>query len=559
MNRNRIVRIVGWVLLAILVVSALTTLAFYWRVKYDPPKPGMSSIKKQDLIRLSENHFILGNNWLRKNKNGNWECYVEGSAYDRGRTLGILQQELMEAQEIAFLNEINEHVSSPFLRTFLLAGIAWFNRDLDKQIPEENREEIYGMSEFFSDKFDGIGPKYNRILNYHAAHDIGHAVQNMHLVGCTSFGSWSNDFGNEKMVFGRNFDFYFGDTFAKEKVVLFCKPDNGYSYVSVTWAGFSGVVSGMNRVGLGITLNSGKSEIPTKSGTPVSIIAREILQYASSIDEAIVIANKYTSFVSESFTISSATDSIIMVIEKTPEKTGLYFPEENRIIVTNHFQSKELKNLPLNERHILDSESMRRYMRVDELLSAYTTPDVLDVLSVLRDQRGLGNSDIGMGNPLAINQLLAHHAVIFKPYKRIVWVSNFPYQEGVFDAYDLNNFSHLKASEVVFPISIDTLELAADPFLETTGFHSFNRFKQLRQAILSATKSGEQLAPELVSEFLESNPAYYGTYQIAGLYFYSIDQTNQALESFRKALGKEIPYVADKITIDQLIEDIEKQ
>jgi len=559
MANKRIINITGKIFLVLLLISSLATIVFYWRVKYTPPQVPVSSVKKQDLVRISENHFELGNSWLRKNKNGNWECYVEGSAYDRGRTLGILQQELMEAQEIAFLDEIDQHVPSPFLRTFLLVGIAWFNRDLDRQIPQEYREEIYGMSEFFSDKFDGIGPKYNRILNYHAAHDIGHAVQNMHLVGCTAFGSWSDGTKKDEMVFGRNFDFYFGDAFAKDKVVLFCNPDSGYSYFSVTWAGFSGVVSGMNEAGLGITLNSDKSEMPAKRGTPVSIIAREILQYASSIEEAIVISKKYTSFVSESFTISSAADSTIMVIEKTPDKTGLYYPETQRIIVTNHFQSKELKNLPINEQHIMDSESMRRYMRVDELLSAYTQPDILDVLSILRDQKGIDNADIGMGNPLAINQLLAHHAVIFKPYERKVWVSNYPYQEGIFDAYDLTIFPQLRASDVEFPISIDTLELSADPFLETPGFSSFNRFKQLRETIQSATKSGTKLTPELLTEFISSNPDYYGTYRIAGLYFYSIDQTDQALENFKKALSKEIPYVADKITIEQLIEDIEKQ
>jgi len=380
----------------------------------------------------------------------------------------------MEEQEIAFLNEIDQHVSSRFIRTFLLVGIAWFNRDLDMQIPKESREEIYGMSEFFSDEYDGIGPKFNRILNYHAAHDIGHAVQNMHLVGCTAFGSWSNDSKKAEMIVGRNFDFYFGDAFAKEKVVLFCNPDSGYPYVSVTWAGFSGVVSGMNSMGLGITLNSDKSEIPTKSGTPVSIIAKEILQYASNFEEAISISNKYTSFVSESFTISSAADSSIMVIEKTPEETGLYYPEEERIIVTNHFQSNELKNLPINTQHILDSESMRRYMRVEELLLDYVKPNTHDVLSILRDQRGLDNSDIGMGNPLAINQLLAHHAVVFKPYERKVWVSNYPYQEAVFNAYDLHLFPHLRAPEVEFPISIDSLEFPADSFLNTPGYSSFS-------------------------------------------------------------------------------------
>ena len=40
---------------------------------------------------------------------------------------------------------------------------------------------------------------------------------------------------------------------AKNKLVLFEKPDSGYAYVSVTWPGMLGVVSGMNTQGLAVS------------------------------------------------------------------------------------------------------------------------------------------------------------------------------------------------------------------------------------------------------------------------------------------------------------------
>ena len=46
---------------------------------------------------------------------------------------------------------------------------------------------------------------------------------------------------------------------------------------------------------------------------------------------------------------------------------------------------------------------------------------------LLRDQKGMNGNDIGMGNEKSINQLIAHHSVIFKPGERLVWVSTSPW------------------------------------------------------------------------------------------------------------------------------------
>ena len=58
--------------------------------------------------------------------------------------------------------------------------------------------------------------------------------------------------------------------------------------------------------------------------------------------------------------------------------------------------------------------------------------------NILRDRKGLHNADIGMGNEKAINQLIAHHSIVFEPKKLLVWVSTSPWQLGEYVAYDLN-------------------------------------------------------------------------------------------------------------------------
>lgn len=542
------------ILLFFVIILISFSIYFYFRVIYNTPEVSEIEIPKRE--QISKNLFRLGNNWLRKNNNGNWECYVEGNPYERGLIIGALQKELLQHQEDVFVAEINKNVGTGFFRQMLLLGVAWFNRDLPDYFPDEMQKEIYGVSKYFSENYDFVGPKYNRIISYHAAHDIGHAVQNMHLVGCTALGKWNYSDSTSNMLMGRNFDFYFGDEFAKEKIVLFVNPTNGgHRFMTVVWGGFCGVVSGMNEKGLAVTLNSDKSEIPTTAATPVSIIAREILQYAQNIEEAVDIAKKYPSFVSESFTVASAADNKIVVIEKTPDSLGVYVPDENQIIVTNHFQSPELKGLEINKEFIKNSETQPRYNRVKELIGNLNPSQPESMLSILRDQKGKAGKDIGKGNPQAINQLLAHHAVIFEPEKKLAWVSNYPFQESAFDAYDLSNIGNYGWTDKFQSPTIDSLSLSPDAFLKSKGFKEFELYKELREKIKSATSDQTTFPQDSLDLFVKCNVEYFETYKILSLYYESLEDFEQAKTMANKALAKTIPYNEEKTFLEQKLKE----
>ena len=501
--------------------------------KIDPPHPKDMSSLQLKREEPSKGFFTIKNNWFRKSASGLYELYVEGDAFERGVINGKLSKELVIRQEDHFAEQISKMVPSAFTRQYLKYIIGWFNRNLDKNITEEYKEEIYGISESASEKYQYLGSNYQRILNYHAAHDIGHALQSMALVGCTSFGTWDDKSQDSTMIIGRNFDFYVGDKFAEDKIVAFFNPQQGHKFVTITWGGFVGAVSGMNDQGLTVTINAAKSDYPLGSATPVSLVTREILQYAKNIKEAIAIARSRKMFVSESFLVGSAADKKAVIIEKTPSDLDVYDPHKDFIVCTNHFQSNGLGKSKKNIEQINESASPYRYERLMELLGANGKNTVQKTVNILRDQKGLHNADIGMGNEKAINQLIAHHSVVFEPQKLLMWVSTSPWQLGKYVAYDLKKIFAMHGMKKDVEIADSNLTIAADSFLLTSSFQKFEAFRKIKQRI---TDGAEINADSLVA----TNPAFYNAYVLAGDYLYKKDQFEKALNFYKLALSKEI-------------------
>lgn len=538
------------------VVLLVLFLFFLWRIQVPLPQIN-SKVQPVDFKRIQTgtDSYQIGKNWLRKNKEGIWVMYIEGNDYERGVIYGVLSKELMEEQEDYFIAQINEIIPHKIYLQFIKMFVAWFNKDIYKYVPAENLREIYGVSLSFSDKYDNIGPKYYRILNYHAAHDIGHALTDYQLVGCTSFAVNKSLSADSTLLIGRNFDFYMGDDFAKNKLLLFVKPDSGYAFASYSWAGFTGVVSGMNEKGLTVTINAAKSDIPFAAKDPISLLAREILQYAKNIDEATAIARKRETFVSETLLIGSAQDNKAALIEKSPSKLDIFYSPENLLICSNHYQSNVFKNDDENISNITNSDSKFRYDRMKQLLEEHIPLNADKAADVLRNKEGLDGKSIGYGNPKAIDQLLAHHSVIFKPEKLDMWVSTMPYQDGEYVHFNLREF----LSGVYH--DHDSLDIPADAFTQSDDLKKFEAFKITKQKIFRHNTFGQNLnlSEEEIKEYISNNPNSYVTYMSLGEYYKSKKQYETAISYFEKSLQHEVASKAEELKIKKLIEECQKK
>jgi predicted choloylglycine hydrolase len=534
---------------------------FRWSVNpYDPQWELPASFQNQ--VEVMDSTWIrYGNNWLHQNDYGIWEMYLEGSALERGVAHGKLTQPLMEYQEQAFVDKIFQLIPSEGYLQLLRNLIGWFNRDMEQYIPLELKQEIYGISRSAHPKFDIIAAPYRRMLNYHGAHDIGHALQNLALVGCTSFATNLNDSLRPQFL-GRNFDFYVSDDFARNVIVCRVVPDSGYAFTYITWASFAGVVSGMNDCGLTVTINAAKSTYPLKSAMPISLLAREIVQYASNLDQAISIAQKRKLFVSESIQIASAQENQSIIIEVTPTHLEVVRGHEKSLICANHFQSEALGKTELNLNDMQNGPSLYRFTRAQQLIAAMKDSNIVNQMAqILRNRDGIDQKNLGLGNEKAMNQLISHHSIIFEPDSLTFWISSPPFQLGPYLAYKNTDFIANYDFSQHGQLYQSSQTIAADPFLYSIQFQQFLLYRKAKAQLQTALFKGDSIAlfDAFAQRFVQSNPNYYYVYQLVGDYYFEHHQGQKALHFYQKSLNFENEYASNRNRIKERISKIHEQ
>ena len=401
-----------------------------------------------------------GKSWLTQ-RDGIWQMYLEGDPFLIGYTCARLTNGIMRSFEDDFVGMMNQKIPSPVLRKILREYIVVRLRHLPDFLDGENKLELLGLSRGFTDYHPEIGPIYNRLQDYHAAHDVSHFIldllpSSVSWNGCTAFAAWGAHTANGHLLAGRNFDFDGGSDFDKDKMVIFFKPDKGYGFISVSWPGMMGVVSGMNEKYLYVSINAGSSQDNRSVGTPSCFVARKVLQYASSIDEAVSMIGQEKMFVSDSFLVADGKSGKAVVVEKSPRRMGVREAPGDWLVCANHYLTPVLAQDPKNISYMGNSSTTNRQQRMEELIKgAAGKMDIFNAAAMLRD-RGNESENAGGGfDPKAINSLIATHSVIGDVTEGILWVSKGPHQLGEYVPFGVQYFG-AQTRQPLIP---------ADPFL----------------------------------------------------------------------------------------------
>ncbi|MCR4317191.1 MAG: C45 family autoproteolytic acyltransferase/hydrolase [Planctomycetes bacterium] len=303
--------------------------------------------------------------------------HLAGDARERGLQYGTLCK-------IQF-----EEMSATLDRLLYMRGMQMISRPtqrtLEANLPEDAITEMKAIAE-------AAEVPYDDILFMNLASDL------FKMFGCSAIVA-DGAASNGEYMYGRNLDYNnFGGIFHKTSLIVSVDPDEGNSYISVSFVGLVGVLSGMNEHGLTIcTL-----EIPdglNTSGVPYQFRYREVLMECETLADAIELIDTQARTTNNCLVVADGNHDYA-VIEQAPEQIMVRYPDESQeaICQTNHYHIEEMKPLQDTDLRALynqasPSGTMRRYNTLcNEVNTYYGSITREQIIEALDDANQGGNT-----------------------------------------------------------------------------------------------------------------------------------------------------------------------
>jgi isopenicillin-N N-acyltransferase like protein len=423
-----------------LVVILVGSLVFSRMTRIEPPRidPRVRAAAELPVEMRGVREFV-GDNWLSRER-GVWELHLSGEPYAMGWAQGRLGNRLFLDAEDYMFEEMNKYVPSKIARWLIRTGVRLHYRHVGDLLPTDAAEEIVGLSRGVADLHGDFLPIYHRLVFYHALHDITQGLEKSPLLGCSAFAAAGPASTNGHLIIGRNFDFEGPEIFDREKAVLFFRPRGKIAFASIAWMGMSGVVTGINAEGIYVSINAARSDDKGGEGVPVEILVRQIMETAKSVDDVIAMVKKTPVMVPDFYLVGDGKTGESAVIERTPRRIEVRraLRSDGTIVLTNHALSPAFQRDAENDRLQRYLTSGARYKRLEELVKHWRGQiDPKKAAEILRDKRGAGNVELGLGNRNALDAIIATHSVVVDATSLTLWVSAGPHLIGKYVGFDL--------------------------------------------------------------------------------------------------------------------------
>lgn len=441
---RRWARGLGFVVVIALQLDALLAMQGW----IQPPAAPADPAPLPSLTGTATDRRVAPNRLIRRH--GIWVEHLEGDPYTIGRADATLAGPILDRDEAGIVGEFFKHVKNPLVQYTLFRGVPMFGGAMASTIPERYLLQLRGYTDAADDaEWGWIAPHYTRKLCYHAIHDVGQAMVDSPLVGCTGFVASGSRTVDGHTLLARNFDFDGGPSFDAEKAIIAVKGEGVLGFVHIAIVGLEGVVTGLNEARIGVGVLAAASDARPRLGMPMIFIVREILENARSLDDVERILDARRGFVSEGILAVDGKTGETAVFEVTPADVHRLPPTEAQQAgkdappgvaqgLSNHFRGPHGNDLA-NHLRMIEGTTTARLARMEELLARTPAIDHVAAIRILRDRRGAGDDELPHGHESAINADIAAHGAVIDATAGTITVSTTPNLAGQFLRFSIDN------------------------------------------------------------------------------------------------------------------------
>lgn len=403
-----------------------------------------------------------------------WRMNLEGSPVEIGDARGRLTERLFRELDDRVRDMVDRRYGGWLEQWTAAMVLRWDYRGADRFLDDEHRTELAAMARALPQaEGDRIG-SYPRLFLYQCVYDLGQRLDDVLLEGSmfaavprrTAAGEPGN------LVIGRTLSFDLGREFEADRLVTFYHPDGRYPFASVDWPGLMGVVTGINARGIFVALNPARTDDPMEEGAPLPLVLRTVLEQAATLEQAVEIIQAAELRSSGIVLVADGMHRKAVVLEVAPRDA------ENRRVVrgegesvvwaTDHMVDEAFAGDMHNDWVRRYTSSGYRFERLEELLASGDPVDPARAAAVLRDRRGVGDEQLGLGNRNALENLSTTQSVVIDATAMVMWVAEGPSTLGRYQAIDLGR--SLRRDEGP-PAPLD--DLPPDPLLYSEEYRDY--------------------------------------------------------------------------------------
>lgn len=510
---------------------------------------------KVQSVKLIGNHDRLEKNKRQRlrehsyfERQGVKACYLEGSSQEQGLIQAVVCRDASE-QIKQFLQQTHFIYPKHPIQRYVHERLLWMkNKDWARYMTVTEQQALAAMADRTTTFPDLKVMRYNRLVSWQTLYDRRPSyIPEAGAVG-TALGSKSRQSGRPQLLMGHNFDCHLANKLDKHKTVFMVKPDDGYRYLSVGYPGLLGVITGINEKTIAIAVVPAFTLETPQLGYPALLLAKQVLQQAASLDEAIALLEAQHLPGAESFLLGSGREEKMIVVEKNKSQTIIRTMQNNFLLVVNHFQSPALSKEQAETPLVTNSRARLRRLKELAFLNRKTMT-VVQLAKILRDRRGMYGRELGIGHAWAINRLGTVHSAMIDLKKKIIWVAAAPFHLGAYVPFALDDFDQSNQEQLIPP----------DAMLLSGAYQSYEVYQVgLSQARRLMQRGAYQEALAWIQEIQPLNARDYQLYLLAAKSLEKIGRLDAAVYNYRQAKAYVPSTTREREMIDEKIQKLKK-